>query len=108
MLRLVTIAAVGAFATTQVFAQTADFTADMTWGPATVGQVLPIYFTVGDGTPVSLFFGNMSWNEPVASTSRSQLLLGSKPLANANLTRSFHSQHRSQLGRIRLDHHCPR
>ncbi|KAJ9503827.1 hypothetical protein LTR99_002588 [Exophiala xenobiotica] len=67
MLRLVTIAAVGAFATTQVFAQTADFTADMTWGPATVGQVLPIYFTVGDGTPVSLFFGNMSWNEPVAT-----------------------------------------
>ncbi|KAK6364641.1 hypothetical protein LTS17_011938 [Exophiala oligosperma] len=62
MLRLVAIA-VGTMATT---ALASDFV-NMAWGPVTVGQVVPIHFTVGDGSPVSLFFGNLSWNNPIAT-----------------------------------------
>ncbi|KEF63278.1 uncharacterized protein A1O9_01255, partial [Exophiala aquamarina CBS 119918] len=54
-----------------VAAQTASF-ANTTWGSAVVGTVWPIHWTVGDGTPVSLFLGNDTWqwnifaNEPAA------------------------------------------
>ncbi|OQU99612.1 hypothetical protein CLAIMM_05222 [Cladophialophora immunda] len=46
-------------------AQTSTFTPDMAWNAVTVGQVWPIHWTVGDGTPVSLFLGNTSWNTPI-------------------------------------------
>lgn len=29
--------------------------------PATVGQAWPISFTAGDGTPVTIAFGNATW-----------------------------------------------
>ncbi|EXJ61362.1 uncharacterized protein A1O5_11920 [Cladophialophora psammophila CBS 110553] len=58
------LVAVGSFAY-KAMAQTATFAPGMTWNAVTVGQVWPIHWTVGDGTPVSLFLGNTSWNTPI-------------------------------------------
>lgn len=52
----------------QAAAQSASFDG-MTWGIVLVGQVWPIHWTVGDGTPVSLFLGNTTWNEAIARMS---------------------------------------
>lgn len=51
-------------------AQTSTFE-DMAWGNVTVGQAWPIHWTVGDGTPVSLFLGNatVATPYPIFSTS---------------------------------------
>ncbi|KIW17518.1 hypothetical protein PV08_04712 [Exophiala spinifera] len=65
MLRLIAIA-VGVSTTMATTALASDFI-NMTWGPVTVGQMVPIRFTVGDNSPVSLFFGNLSWNDPIAT-----------------------------------------
>lgn len=51
--------AVGALAY-RAAAQTASFE-NTTWGTVIVGQVWPIHWTEGDGTPVSLFLGNDTW-----------------------------------------------
>jgi hypothetical protein len=51
--------AVGALAY-RVAAQTASFE-NTSWGSVVVGQVWPIHWTAGDGTPVSLFLGNDTW-----------------------------------------------
>ncbi|KIX93372.1 uncharacterized protein Z520_11015 [Fonsecaea multimorphosa CBS 102226] len=63
-MRSFSLVAVGTFAL-RAMAQTASFASDMTWNAVTVGQVWPISWTVGDGTPVSLFLGNTTWNTPV-------------------------------------------
>ncbi|OAP62434.1 hypothetical protein AYL99_04637 [Fonsecaea erecta] len=58
------LTAVGAFGF-KAMAQTASFASGMTWSAVTVGQVWAISWTIGDGTPVSLFLGNATWNTPV-------------------------------------------
>ncbi|OAL29475.1 hypothetical protein AYO20_09212 [Fonsecaea nubica] len=63
-MRSFSLVAAGTFAF-KAMAQTANFTPDMAWNAVTVGQVWPIHWTVGDGTPVSLFLGNTSWNTPI-------------------------------------------
>ncbi|KIX07032.1 uncharacterized protein Z518_05009 [Rhinocladiella mackenziei CBS 650.93] len=45
-------------------AQTASFDG-MTWDFVTVGQVWPIHWTAGNGTPVSLFLGNTTANSSI-------------------------------------------
>jgi hypothetical protein len=65
--------ATGAFAY-KAMADGAAFV-NMTWSTVTVGEIWPIQWTPGDGTPVSLFLGNASWNTPIFSKSMAQLSL---------------------------------
>ncbi|EXJ81296.1 hypothetical protein A1O3_07586 [Capronia epimyces CBS 606.96] len=62
-MRSLSILAIGISAY-RAMAQTATFDG-MTWDPVTVGQVWPIHWTVGDGSPVDLILGNTSWNSAV-------------------------------------------
>lgn len=64
-------AAIGAFAySTMAQTQTSSFDLTrMKLDNISTGQVLPIFFTSGDGTDVSITFGNTSWQEPVACMS---------------------------------------
>ncbi|KAK4935828.1 hypothetical protein LTR10_023193 [Elasticomyces elasticus] len=60
--------AIGAFAYSTM-AQTAAFnTTLMNLNNVATGQILPIFYTSGDGTDISIAFGNTSWTETVASS----------------------------------------
>ena len=54
----------------KVLAQGGATFTGMAWTNATVGDVWPIHWTIGDGTPVSLFLGNTTWNVPIFSELR--------------------------------------
>ncbi|KAJ9605047.1 hypothetical protein H2200_010437 [Cladophialophora chaetospira] len=58
------IAAAGIFAY-QAMAQTAAFNPPITFTNVTLGQTQKVGWTVGDGTPVSLFLGNTTWNSAI-------------------------------------------
>jgi hypothetical protein len=53
--------ALGIFAY-KAMAQTSTFDPPITFANVTAGQVQAIGWTLGDGTPVSLFLGNTTWN----------------------------------------------
>ncbi|KAI1622277.1 hypothetical protein EDD37DRAFT_610704 [Exophiala viscosa] len=62
----VSAVAIGAFAYCAM-AQTATFnTTLMNLNNVATGQTLPIFYTAGDGTDISIAFGNTSWTETVA------------------------------------------
>ncbi|OCT46741.1 hypothetical protein CLCR_02065 [Cladophialophora carrionii] len=56
-----TVFAIGVLAY-KAMAQTSSFNPPITFANVTVGQMQTIGWTLGDGTPVSLFLGNTSWN----------------------------------------------
>ncbi len=53
--------ALGIFAY-KAMAQTSTFDPPITFGNVTAGQTQTIGWTLGDGTPVSLFLGSTTWN----------------------------------------------
>ncbi len=55
------VAAIGLFAY-KALAQSSSFYPPITFPNVTVGYIERIGWTPGDGTPVSLFLGNTSWN----------------------------------------------
>ncbi|KIW72376.1 hypothetical protein PV04_00574 [Phialophora macrospora] len=61
MPHLAAAVALGIFAY-KAMAQTATFDPPITFASVTAGEVEVIGWTVGDGTPVSLFLGNTTWN----------------------------------------------
>ena len=65
-MRSVSFVAIGTFAYNALAQGTAMFDG-MTWDSVTVGQIWPIHWTAGDGTPVSLFIGNTTWTVPIFS-----------------------------------------
>jgi len=65
-MRCVSFIAIGAFAC-NALAQGSAMFEGMTWDSVNVGQVWPIQWTAGDGTPVSLFLANTTWTMPIFS-----------------------------------------
>lgn len=63
------IAALGAFVTSSI-AQAITFSNTTFTGPATVGQIFSVFFSRGNGNPVSILFGNTTYSFQVVGKLR--------------------------------------